>query len=460
MLLPAPLAALLALVLPARAQEHAPPAVGAVAVLAAEIPDGSPTEVAATEGDDLQAIVRGLTRGSILHVRAGTYAAPLHIDRPLTIEADPGAILAGDGHGTLLIIGADDVTVRGLAIRGGGTNATTGDAGVLVHGERFRLERLLVEDALIGLDLRQANHGVITGCTVRGKTDLPLGQRGDGIRLWEAYHNLIEDNELEGTRDLVVWYSSHNRILHNRVHDGRYGTHFMHTEDNEVVGNAYDNNVVGIFVMYSEGIHIRGNRVTGARGAAGVGLGFKESDAIDVTGNWLVGNTTGIYLDNTPHRIGGSTRFVGNLYAYNHTGLRIHGSNAGATFTGNDFHENGVPVAVDGNVDAHGSHFAGNWWSEYAGYDLDGDGTGDLPFAWRAVTTGLASRYPEISFFSGTPAAALLDLLGAAFPMFAPKALMQDDTPRMGTSPYRVPEGRVPVTRVPFNPPAVGDGSI
>lgn len=447
MRLPLPLTALLtALVRSASADDHEPLALTPIEVHTAAIPEGPPTQAAADSGADLQAIVQSLTRGSTLHVRAGTYTAPLHIDRPITIEADPGAILAGNGKGTLLVIAADDVTVRGLTLRGGGIDATTGDAGVLLHGERFHLEHLTIEDTLIGIDLRQANHGVITGCTVRGKPGLPMGQKGDGIRLWEAYYNVIEDNEVAGTRDLVVWYSSHNRILHNRIHDGRYGTHFMHTEDNEVIGNAYDNNVVGIFVMYSEDIRIQGNRVTGARGAAGVGLGFKESDKIDVSGNWLVGNTTGVYLDNTPHRIGGSATFDQNLVAYNHTGLRIHGGNVGAVFTANDFHESGIPVTVDGNVDALTTRFTGNWWSEYAGYDLDSDGTGDLPFAWRAVTSGLASRYPEITFFSGTPAASLLDLLGAAFPMFAPKPLMQDDTPRMGGSPYRVPEGAVPIS--------------
>ncbi|MBI3180145.1 MAG: hypothetical protein HYZ27_10815, partial [Deltaproteobacteria bacterium] len=39
-----------------------------------------------------------------------------------------------------------------------------------------------------------------------------LGQRGDGIRLWESDHNRIDANILVGVRDLVVWYSEDNVI--------------------------------------------------------------------------------------------------------------------------------------------------------------------------------------------------------------------------------------------------------
>src|SRR5678816_1942280 len=120
------------------------------------------------------------------------------------------------------------------------------------------------------------------------------------MRLWEANGNRIEGNHLESVRDLVVWYSDGDHIADNTVTGSRYGTHLMHTSGNTIVGNRYEHDVVGVFVMYSEKVLIEDVVVTGANGAAGVGLGFKDSDAVTVLDSHLVGNTTGMYIDHTP----------------------------------------------------------------------------------------------------------------------------------------------------------------
>ena len=86
-----------------------------------------------------------------------------------------------------------------------------------------------------------------------------LGLRGDAIRLWETNDSRVERNSVEGSRDLVVWYSSRNVVRGNEVRDGRYGTHFMFSHDNVIEDNRYFGNTVGIFVMYSRGLRIARN---------------------------------------------------------------------------------------------------------------------------------------------------------------------------------------------------------
>ncbi|MDP2312898.1 MAG: nitrous oxide reductase family maturation protein NosD [Pseudomonadota bacterium] len=395
------------------------------------VPAGPPRISIATPGDNVDALVATLPPGSTLRLSPGEYAGPVHLDRPMTLEG-AGATLVGPGRGSVLVIGAPDVTVRGLAVRGGGHDATTGDAGVLVVAPRFHIEGLDIADVLVGLDLREADDGVVKGCVVRGDPETPMGVRGDGIRLWESDRNQIVDNQLTDVRDLVVWYSNGNMVRGNDVRRARYGVHFMHADENHVEGNRFEGDVVGVFVMYSHDIVLTDNVVTGADGAAGVGFGFKESDTVTVTGNRLMGNTAGIYLDSTPQRVGGTAVFRDNLLAYNHTGLRFHGVHAGASFVDNDLHENSVPVVVDGNDQATEVLFEGNRWSDYVGYDLDGDGYGDLAHAPRLLSRGMLERRPVARFFEGTPAATLLDFLGAVFPMWAPPPLYTDARPRMG----------------------------
>src|SRR5947209_16532448 len=52
---------------------------------------------------------------------------------------------------------------------------------------------------------------------------------------------------------------------------------------------------------------------------------------------------------------------------------------------GNDFRDNATVIEVDGQGDALGADFRGNHYSDYAGYDLDGDGTGDVAYEVKAL---------------------------------------------------------------------------
>ena len=384
-------------------------------------------------GEDVQAVVAAAHEGEIVRLVAGVHQGPVRITHTLTLEGEPGASLVGRGKGTVLSVLADGVHVRNLALSGSGRDATSGDAGVLVDkAHRTVLESLTLDHVLIGLDLRQANDGLVRDCVVRGDVAMPLGMRGDGIRLWESNRNHIEGNMLESVRDVLAWYADDNWLVDNVIRDSRYGTHLMHTKGNVVAGNRYEDDVVGVFVMYSRDIDLIGNLVVGAHGAAGMGIGLKESDTIRVSGNRLLGNTVGIYLDTTPQRIGGSAFLSGNLLGYNATGLRFHGGQTGALVAANNFYENTLQVTVDGHANAAGTTFAGNAWSDFAAYDLDRDGYADLPYELRSVSGGLTDRRPSLSYFTGTSAAALLDLLGAAFPMFLPRPILHDAHPRLG----------------------------
>lgn len=410
--------------------EHSAPSFTRHAVQAAPVPPGPPQLRRVDPGADLQAVVWSLPAGSTLTLTPGAYRGPLVIDRALRLEGE-GARLEGGGAGTVLVVAADDVQVRGLTVTGSGSSATNGDAGVHARGARIVFEDMRVEQALTGFDLAQVNDGAVLGCTVLGMERLPMGQRGDGVRLWESNRNRVEGNRLHGVRDLVVWYSYDNTFRGNVVTGSRYGVHFMHADRNRVEGNEFTQDIVGIFVMYSDAIVVKDNLIAAGRGAAGTGIGLKESSDLLIQGNRIVGSTTGMLVDTTPHRIGESLQVEGNTLAFNIRGVRFHGPKAGARFVDNRFHENTTQVAVDGKGDSSMVEFLGNVWSDYAGYDLDGDGLGDVPWEARAVSDSLRDRHPELAFFQGTPAAWLLDLLGSVLPLFAPPVIARDPRPRL-----------------------------
>lgn len=421
----------LALLTLALAGEHDAAAPAPVSIsLAAEIPEGAPRKVEVAAGEDINAAIAQVPAGSTVQLLPGEHRGPVLIDRPLTVLGP--ARIVGPGKGSVVWIGAADVTLRNVEITGSGQDATAGDAGVVVGADRARIEDVTILRTFLGIDLRGAHHGTVRGCTIKGREDGPIGTHGDGIRLWESDHNEIVGNHLDHVRDMVAWYSEHNSFIDNVVEGSRYGVHLMHAEGTRLEGNRFLDDVVGMFVMYSRDVVITDNLVIGADGAAGMGIGVKESDALTVTNNRLLASTVGIYIDSAPNRADSFALFKGNLIAYDHIGLRFNGVRAGARFEGNNLHENHIQVAVSGGGQAGAATFTGNRWSDYTGYDLDDDGVGDLAYSPRSVTRSVVERRPAAAFFDGTPAAALLDLLAAAFPMWSPPPLFTDPAPRMG----------------------------
>jgi nitrous oxidase accessory protein len=288
-----------------------------------------------------------------------------------------------------------------------------------------------VRNAVFGILAEKAKGVVIRGNHVRGTGGEALGMRGDAIRLWETQDSLVEDNLVEDSRDVVVWYSSRNRLLRNTVRAGRYGTHFMHSHDNVVEDNQFLGNEVGVFIMYSRNITLRRNVLADATGAAGMGLGVKESGNITAQDNRLVHNTVGLYLDTSPLQVEDANLFEGNVFRLGDVGVVFHSSQRRNTFRGNSFRDNHAQVQVEGGGDALEVAWRGNDFDDYAGYDLDGDGVGDVPYELRSLSSDLVTRYPDLAFFRGSPTLGLIRAAGELLPLFAPRTVLRDEAPRM-----------------------------
>lgn len=380
-------------------------------------------------GESLQQRIDEAADGAVLALAPGRHAGPVTIVRPLTIVGPREAVIAGNGIGTTVFLHGDDIALQGCTVEGSGTRFDLLDAAVRVEGQRVRVEDVMIRGALFGILVQLSRHATIRGNTVLGTGQPAMGLRGDGIRLWETTDSEVRDNVVRGCRDVVVWYSSRNRIEGNAVSDCRYGTHFMYSHDNDVVGNRYVDDVVGVFVMYSRDVRLVRNLLARAGGAAGIGLGVKESGNLVVEDNWFVQDTTGIYLDTSPMDLAHENRFRGNVVRLCDTAVAFHASVTRNEFTGNLFADNGTLVAVGGDGDVLRCVFRENWYDTYRGYDFDGDGVGDVPFEFRRLSTQLQGRHPDLALLHGAPAMQMVDLVGEVLPLFSPKQLMRDERP-------------------------------
>ncbi len=365
-----------------------------------------------------------------LCLAAGRYEGPVVLGAGTIVWGPASAVIVRPRGGTVVEVGAG-ATLLGTTVDGTGGVFDRGDAAVRLAGDGARVEGATITNAVFGVLAERVAHVAIVGNHIAGDTLGAIGVRGDTIRLWETQDSVVTDNDVEGGRDVVVWYSSGNRLENNRIADARYGTHFMYSHHNHVVHNRYVRDVVGVFVMYSQDVTLDANVVRDAGGAAGMAIGLKDSGNITLTGNALVHDHTGVYVDMTPLQQNHTLVLTGNLFGRCDAAVVMHGAGHRTRLERNDFVENAAQVSVEGGGVAGDVAWSGNYWSDYTGYDLDEDGTGDLAYELRSFEGDLVDRAPALAFFHGTTALGAAEAVTTLIPLYAPRTLLTDPAPRM-----------------------------
>jgi nitrous oxidase accessory protein len=383
---------------------------------------------------DLNATLLAAQPGDVITVPPGVYPAPLTIDKAVTLEGKDWPVIEGDGSGDVVKITAPGVTLRGFVVRGTGISLDREDSAIHVTAADATIENNRVEDALFGIYLANAPRSVVRNNLVLAK-DLPISRRGDSIKVWYSADSLIDGNTVRSGRDSVVWFSPGVVVRNNLIEDSRYGLHFMQTNDHVVENNILRNNSVGIYLMYGDRYIVRNNLLYNNRGASGYGLGAKEINDLTVEGNHFIANRVGLYNDSSPVNPKAIVDFNHNLLAYNELGMSMLPNVKHNSITENIFLENTEQVNIAGSGDLTGNQWAidgrGNYWSDYNGFDADGNQVGDLPYQSRSLYESLIATYPDLRLFQLSPATDALDLAAKAFPIFAPRPILADDFPLM-----------------------------
>jgi nitrous oxidase accessory protein len=398
-------------------------------------------------GTELSTVTEALESaapGDTVVVGPGVYRERLVVSRPVVLLGEEWPVIDGEGQGHVIEATAP-IEIRGFIVRGSGTSVDLEHSGLMVRGGRSQVVGNWFEDVLYGIYLKEAPGSVVARNRVIGKP-FPKGRRGDGIRLWYSAGSRVDGNEVERTRDLVVYFSDSLTMRGNRVQGGRYGIHYMYSNHSRLEDNELVDNNVGAFLMYSEGIRLSGNVFARSRGETGFGMGLKDADEIRADGNVFVDNRVGVQLDNSPRSRDATNRFVDNAFLHNGVGIRLLPSVRGNGFAENGFLGNERPVEVAGGVrpgQERQNEWDGNYWDEYAGFDRDLDGVGDTPYVYARLADVLMSRHPDLRLFARSPAFAVLDLVTGFFPLLRPEPVFTDSIPRLELASLDQWQGRV-----------------
>jgi len=378
---------------------------------------------------NLQPLIDATPTGGTLRLAPGIYLGPATINRPLTLEGDPQALIQGDGHSTVLSIKANAVTLRGLHVRGSGDSQDRIDAGLELQGDGLRIEDNKLEDVLFGIHLKSVRQSLVKGNRVTGKP-LSTGLRGDALRLWNSSNNRVENNQFTRGRDLTLINSPNNQLLRNQFTDGRYGMHVIFSPHLQAEGNRLTHTGTGIVVLYSPHLTLRQNHVAHAIADGGAGIVIRESDDSLIEYNQILHCSVGLKVS-TAVAGEGQLTVRGNHFAHNIIGMFFYGEAGGYYFTDNRFANNLTTVAISAPGAGSANQWIGNQWDDYQGFDRDHNKIGDTPHEILLYADRIWMETPMAGFFRNSPAFELLDFLERLAPFSAPHRVLQDTRPRM-----------------------------
>ena len=375
-----------------------------------------------TDFNTIQEAVNNATAGDTILVAPGIYPEHVVVTKSLTIvgEDPETTIVDGTANDTVFDLEASNVHITGLTIRNAGNShnaitsereivtndyhqitnniITTSQYGVLLSYSKSNtiFNNTFINNPFSGICLMSADNTDVTSNTILESAygiditsstnvavaDNDISQTSYAVRLTaSSTGNTIRRNLMSG--QTVGVYSSSDSITvdHNTIVDGAYGIYLYNCMDASIYHNTLMNNSYGIRIYMpssaSSSHNINNNKIMNADWA--IDLTYAHNNLF--TGNWIQRNTYGIYMSFSSSNTIYHNNFVTNNME----------ANAG-TGAGNLWDTNGE----------------GNYWSDYEGEDLDGDGIGDT--SYRIAPIGY-DNYPlmhtwsehDISIQSVTP---------------------------------------------------------
>ena len=175
--------------------------------------------------------------------------------------------------------------------------------------------------------------------------------------------------------------------------------------------------------MYTKGVQMIGNRFEDNWGSAAYGLLLKEIYDSRIERNRFTRNTVGMLADGAVRMVAIGNEFVANGWA-----IRLDASSDSASVIANNFVGNTFDLASNSRESS--AVVRGNYFDEYRGYDLDRDGTGDVPHRPVRLFSLLVARNEPTLILLHSLFVAVLDAAERAIPTLTPSVLA-DDQPSM-----------------------------
>jgi nitrous oxidase accessory protein len=370
--------------------------------------------------------VNQVSAGDTILVYPGVYKeGQMIINKKIFIKGIDFPLLDGEKKFEIITIRANNVTIEGLYFKNSGRSSYIDVAALRIADSRYAVIRNnRFENTFFGIYSQHATACTITGNKLSSDAKDEITS-ANGIHCWKSDSMRITDNSVTGHRDGIYFEFVTNSIIRNNnsCQNVRYGLHFMFSSDNDFEINEFRNNGAGIAVMYSKNICMYSNIFADNWGTAAYGILMKDITDSEVQYNLFTKNTVGVMME-------GSNRIVmtQNLFEGNGWAMKIQASCMDNFIAQNNFITNSFDVATNGELML--SKFENNYWDKYEGYDLNRNGTGDVPYHPVSLFSMIAERNPSNMMLYRSFIAGLLEKAEKMLPVITPVDL-KDDAPLM-----------------------------
>ncbi|MBP6050870.1 MAG: nitrous oxide reductase family maturation protein NosD [Pseudomonadales bacterium] len=373
-------------------------------------------------GESIAAAIALAKPGDLVRVERGYYQERLLIDKPLILVGINRPTLSAGKEGDTIRVTAEDVTIDGLIVRDSGDSLLDQNAGIYIRrgAHRATVRNCDLTYNLFGIYIETVKTVEIRNNVITGKRDYKSPRRGNGIQLYNTEAAQIIGNEISFVRDgIYVDVSHHSVFRNNRIHNVRYGTHYMNSHNNVWEGNDSYHNRGGLALMMTRNQVVRNNR---AWGNSDHGIMLRTIQDSLIEGNIVAGNARGFFIYDAEYNI-----IRNNLVADNTIGVHLAAGSYRNQVDGNDFVSNPTQIKY---VASRDEIWPGNYWSNYLGWDRNGDDVGDVPYEANDLVDRLSWRHPMMKLLLASPAVHTLRLVSQQFPLLRAPSVV-DPQPRM-----------------------------
>lgn len=376
-------------------------------------------------GASIQAAIDGAAPGDTVRVLRGHYTENLRITKPLTLQGVDHPTVSGGMKGDTMRVTAAHVTIDGFIVADSGDDLGAENAGVYIPpgADATTVSHCVFSYTLFGLWIQSVKDVHVIDNIITGKRDHPSAQRGNGIELYNTTGARIIGNNISFVRDGIYVDVSHHAIFRgNKIHNVRYGTHYMNSYYNTWEDNDSYHNRGGLALMMTRNQIVRNNR---AWGNSDHGIMLRTIQDSVIEGNVVSGNARGFFIYDAEYNV-----IRNNLVVDNDVGVHLWAGSIHNQVDGNDFVGNRTQVKYVAAHDELWGIKAGNYWSNYLGWDRNGDGLGDVPYEANDIVDRLSWQHPMMKLLMASPAVQTLRLIARQFPLLRAPSVV-DNAPRM-----------------------------